>query len=153
MLTNLRSHFCTDVLVQSAFSLSLSMSSSVDRESHFIITLFDESSSYWTLIDSYDISSTDTSCSASLNQWYRMSMVSYSHLYPGEIVICHVCRSPIQCGCAFYQPNVHTRIVGGIESIPHSWWIAFHTCLYAKPCVQLPFSTISLECCYITGNS
>ncbi|CAF4165550.1 unnamed protein product, partial [Rotaria sordida] len=32
--------------------------------------------------------------------------------------------SPIQCGCAFYQPVIRTRIVGGIESIPHSWpWI------------------------------
>ncbi|CAF4954544.1 unnamed protein product, partial [Rotaria sp. Silwood1] len=36
-----------------------------------------------------------------------------------------ICRwSPIQCGCAFYQPIIRTRIVGGIESIPHSWpWI------------------------------
>ncbi|CAF0794334.1 unnamed protein product [Adineta steineri] len=33
-------------------------------------------------------------------------------------------RSPIQCGCAFYQPVIRARIVGGIESIPHSWpWI------------------------------
>ncbi|CAF1203415.1 unnamed protein product [Rotaria sordida] len=33
-------------------------------------------------------------------------------------------RSPIQCGCAFYQPVIRTRIVGGIERIPHSWpWI------------------------------
>ncbi|CAF3491297.1 unnamed protein product, partial [Rotaria sp. Silwood2] len=32
--------------------------------------------------------------------------------------------SPIQCGCAFYQPIIRARIVGGIESIPHSWpWI------------------------------
>lgn len=31
-------------------------------------------------------------------------------------------RSPIQCGCAFYQPNVRARIVGGIESVPHSWF-------------------------------
>ncbi|UJR14619.1 hypothetical protein I4U23_001613 [Adineta vaga] len=36
-----------------------------------------------------------------------------------------VCRwSPIQCGCAFYQPIIRARIIGGIESIPHSWpWI------------------------------
>ncbi|CAF1615605.1 unnamed protein product [Adineta ricciae] len=36
-----------------------------------------------------------------------------------------ICRwSSVQYGCSFCQPIIRVRIVGGIESIPHSWsWI------------------------------
>jgi hypothetical protein len=54
-------------------------------------------------------------------------MVRYQYLYltNNQTIYLYNFRSPIQCGCAFYQTEIRARIVGGIESIPHSWKIIF----------------------------
>lgn len=63
--------------------------------------------------------------------WHELPMVRvgltelYRRTYTNTLIwkklLIYLVRSPMQCGCAFFQPAVRERIVGGIESIPHSW--------------------------------